>query len=240
MRPTIKQFGDRAILLEWSQQIDPDIHGYVMRWNHYLRDNFSNDILNIVPAYAAVAVYLHAHVEIKDMIQKISGMDLSNAVGETTDYWHFTLPVCYSDDMAPDLQMVSTQLNLTRDEIVQLHTRPSYRVYFIGFLPGFPYLGGLDTQLHLARKNTPRQRVPRGSVGIGGQQTGIYPQDSPGGWNLIGHCPVPLFDWVKENPCLLQPGDEVSFRSVTSEEHMEITEKIEQGSYTIDKIRIHD
>lgn len=124
------------------------------------------------------------------------------------------IPVRYGDDAGPDLTDVATHCGLSPDEVVRRHTAAEYVVYFIGFQPGFAYLGGLDEALHTPRRAEPRTAVPAGSVGIGGAQTGIYPLATPGGWQLIGHTALPLFDPAAEPPTLLAPGDRVRFVAV--------------------------
>ena len=124
------------------------------------------------------------------------------------------IPVCYDVDFGLDLQETANQLQLSITELIKYHTSPRYTVYGIGFLPGFMYLGGLPHQLEIKRKTTPRLHVPRGSVGLAGRQTGIYPQDSPGGWNIIGKCPIPMFNLKLENPCFVNVGDQVQFYAI--------------------------
>ena len=128
------------------------------------------------------------------------------------------IPVCYGGDAGPDLEAVAALHGLAADEVVALHAAAEYRVHLIGFVPGFPYLGGLDPRLHTPRRDTPRTAVPAGSVGIGGGQTGIYPIESPGGWQLIGRTPAALFDVRRDPPSLLRAGDHVRFRPVDADE----------------------
>ena len=128
------------------------------------------------------------------------------------------IPVCYSEKYGLDLQDISKATNLPIKEIIKLHTAKKYRVYMIGFLPGFAYMGEVDEQIAMPRKKQPRIDVDAGSVGIAGMQTGIYPLDSPGGWQIIGKTPVKLFDKEKDDPVLLQPGDEIEFYSITEDE----------------------
>lgn len=127
---------------------------------------------------------------------------------------HIEIPVRYGGEYGPDLLDLAKQKNMTVRELVERHTAPIYTVYFIGFQPGFPYLGGLDTALYSPRHATPRLQVPAGSVGIGGEQTGIYPFASPGGWQLLGHTDLPLFNLQNDQPTLLQAGDTLSFIAI--------------------------
>ena len=134
------------------------------------------------------------------------------------------VPVCYGGDFGPDLTRVATQAKLSLEEVVKRHAKAEYRVHLIGFAPGFPYLGGLPKELVTPRHTKPRMEVPAGSVGIGGEQTGIYPQVTPGGWNLIGRTPLRLFRPEDDPPVLLQAGDIVKFRPVTPEEFGKLQE----------------
>jgi inhibitor of KinA len=126
--------------------------------------------------------------------------------------------VCYAERFALDLEELVQQKHLSKQEIIQLHTSITYRVYMIGFLPGFAYMGEVDEKIAMPRRQQPRTAVPEGSVGIAGAQTGIYPFTSPGGWNIIGRTPLKLFDKDKEEPTFFKPGDEVTFYSITEDE----------------------
>lgn len=133
------------------------------------------------------------------------------------------IPVCYDSNFSVDLEPMAKAKNSSIEKIIELHTAPQYVVYFIGFLPGFTYLFGLDKRLRTPRKEVPSRKVVAGSVAIGGAQTGIYPQDSPGGWHIIGHCPIPLFDGQSENKTVFQSGDFLRFEQVTLTEHKELS-----------------
>ncbi len=128
------------------------------------------------------------------------------------------IPVCYGGTFGPDIDDVARAHEMTVNEVVRLHTGGDYLVYMVGFMPGFAYLGGLPAKLVTPRRTTPRTIVPAGSVGIGGSQTGVYPLDSPGGWNLIGKTPMAVFDIGRSEPALLRTGDRVRFRAITEAE----------------------
>ena len=129
------------------------------------------------------------------------------------------IPVCYEDPYAPDLTDVCTLTKLSREEVIAIHTGTDYPIYMLGFLPGFPYLGNMDPRIEAPRLDSPRTRIPAGSVGIGGKQTGIYPLDSPGGWRLIGQTPVKVYDPERSEPILYQAGDYIRFYPVTAQEY---------------------
>ena len=141
--------------------------------------------------------------------------DLDESAGD--DGRLVEIPVCYGGELGPDLESVASLHGLAADEVVALHAAGDYRVHLVGFVPGFPYLGGLDAKLATPRRDSPRTAVPAGSVGIGGAQTGIYPVESPGGWQLIGRTPLRLFDARRDPPALLRAGDRIRFVAVDAE-----------------------
>ena len=139
---------------------------------------------------------------------------LDDIPSKTINGKHVEIPVHYGGKFGPDLKALATELGLSITAVVDLHTEATYTVYFIGFQPGFPYLGGLSEALYFPRHATPRTKVPAGSVGIGGEQTGVYPFESPGGWQLLGQTDIPLFDLTKASPTLLKAGDTLKFKAV--------------------------
>ena len=141
------------------------------------------------------------------------------------------IPCCYGSHFGPDLPDLEKHSGLTRDEIIAIHSSVTYKVYILGFLPGFVYLGGLDKRIEMPRLATPRVRIPRGAVGIGGSQTGVYPLDSPGGWQLIGRTPLKLYDADREKPVLLEAGQYIKFRSIDAAEYAKIEKEVADGTY---------
>jgi len=147
---------------------------------------------------------------------------LDEAKGKRPDSRMIEIPVCYEEEFAPDLEEVARRTKLAVSDVVRLHHSAEYRVHCIGFMPGFPFLGGLPRALATPRRATPRKLVPAGSVAIGGAQTGVYPTNSPGGWNVIGRTPIQLFDAERRSPALLKAGDRVCFRAITRAEFVAI------------------
>ena len=143
----------------------------------------------------------------------------------------FEIPVCYGGEYGPDIQNIAEHAGLSQEEVIQIHSSRDYLIYMLGFLPGFTYLGGLDERLHTPRLANPRIRIPAGSVGIGGSQTGIYPLDSPGGWQLMGMTPVKTYDPSRETPILVEAGDYIRFVPVEEEEYLQIKEAVSRGEY---------
>ena len=143
----------------------------------------------------------------------------------------FEIPVCYGGEYGPDIQNIADHAGLSVEEVIQIHTSRDYLIYMLGFLPGFTYLGGLDERIHTPRLANPRIRIPAGSVGIGGSQTGIYPMDSPGGWQLMGMTPVKTYDPDREVPILVEAGDYIRFVAIDEDEFHRIKELVDKNEY---------
>ncbi len=146
----------------------------------------------------------------------------------------YRIPVAYGGDSGPDLDTVAAHAGITADRVIDIHSGTAYRVYMVGFAPGFPYLGGMDSAIACPRMKTPRVRVPAGSVGIAESQTGVYPNASPGGWQLIGRTPVRLFDPAADPPAVIRPGGYVRFASISESEFDEIARAVEAGEYAVE------
>jgi inhibitor of KinA len=189
----------------------------------------SPGLVDIVPVYAAITVYYepalwaaggeapYARV-CRFITERHKAVNAARRRLRRPAARAVEIPVCYGGDFGPDLAEVAAAHGLDADRVIALHAGASYVVLAIGFAPGFAYLGGLPPQIHTPRRTTPRVRVPAGAVGIGGAQTGVYPLETPGGWNLIGATPLRLFDASRAEPALLGAGDRVKFRSITPEE----------------------
>ncbi|MEW6366589.1 MAG: 5-oxoprolinase subunit PxpB [Acidobacteriota bacterium] len=203
---------DHSVLVTFGDTISADHHARALRLFGFLRSRAPSFVRDLHPAYSSLLVCfdptLAAHREVEELVAEgaRSGADLEQEPGREV-----TIPVCYDSELAPDLDSVAAHSGLARDEVVRIHTEAHYQVYFIGFSPGFPYLGGLPPSLATPRLATPRTRVPAGSVAIGGNQAGIYPLESPGGWRIIGRTPLRLFIATRNPPSLLQTGDAVRF-----------------------------
>ena len=150
----------------------------------------------------------------------------------TSKLWK--VPVCYDASYGIDLNIISLEKNISPNEIIKRHSQTIYTVYFIGFLPGFLYLGGLDSSISFPRKETPRLKIEKGAVGIGGIQTGVYPNESPGGWNIIGNSPINFFDVHKSPPCFAKAGDKIQFYPITLKAHRDIKALVDDGLYLIE------
>ncbi|MBK9254005.1 MAG: 5-oxoprolinase subunit PxpB [Saprospiraceae bacterium] len=215
----IKPYGRYAALIEWEQIIDPEILQNILLLDYWIESLSEPSIIETVPAYASLTIFFKPDRITFDKIKELL-FDFYYNVPEIhlKESNHWKIPVCYHFDLAPDYRDAEEITGLQFDEIVHLHSSASYLVYFIGFMPGFMYLGGLPSSLEMPRKITPRLSVPAGSVGIGGKQTGIYPQESPAGWQIIGRSPMQLFDYKKKHPCYVKSGDTVTFYEISLKE----------------------
>jgi len=188
-------------------------------------------IVEIVPAYASLTIYYNpldvSYQEIVRVVQQLRDAAPSSRRWERT----VTIPALYGGEHGPDLTEVARYHQLSEQEVIRLHAAPRYRVYMLGFSPGFPYLGGLPEVLATPRLETPRLRIPAGSIGIAGAQTGIYSVDSPGGWRIIAHTPVPLFRLDDNPPFLLRVGDWLRFQPITREQYEAIARQVKAGTY---------
>jgi inhibitor of KinA len=214
--PRIYNIHDRAITIEFSAAISEATNLQVIALQHAIESNPFKGFIECVPAYGSLTVYFSEQVStaavrswLSDLSAQVSNISLA------TEGKQISIPVCYDPSLGTDLPWVSSHLNLSLEEIISLHTSVAYRVYMIGFIPGFPYVGTLPEQLEVPRKQTPSLKIPMGSVAIAGKQTGIYPAEVPGGWQVIGRTPLKMFD-PSQSPCsFLNAGDLVTFMPIT-------------------------
>ena len=236
-----KPFGERAILMEWPPRIDVDILKDILNLKCKLKKNDIKSLVDVKSAYNSLLIiyndlYRGLDVEI-ECIDKIYSAD---SVFDKTDVYLWKIPVCYDERFGLDLQDLALAKKITKKDIIEIHSSGIYKVYFIGFLPGFLYLGGLDERLILPRKETPRMKIEKGAVAIGGNQTGVYPSESPGGWNIIGNSPIDFFNSKNERPCFAKAGDSIQFYSVSFKEYLEIKTLADAGVYQIENEVLHD
>ena len=223
---TLHPVGDCALLVEFEQRIAPEIGAAVSTLNTRLLAANLPGMGETVPAFASLLVFYDPLVTDYDTlapaVEKIAAATGSaDGAGEGR---LVTIPVCYGGAYGPDLPFVAQHAGLREEEVIALHTGRDYRIYMLGFLPGFPYLGGLDPRLFTPRLATPRTAIPAGAVGIGGEQTGIYPLASPGGWQLIGRTPLKLFD-PDRGTLPYAAGDRIRFQAITAEEYAALAAK---------------
>jgi inhibitor of KinA len=222
----LEPLGDSALVATLGSGIDPETLASVLACSDGIAAARGRGIVDIVPAYSTVTVFYDpakfaasegdAYSQVCRFVESCAPRAGSRGHGH--EPLLVEIPVCYGGELGPDLAVVAERAGMGAAEAAALHAGADYLVYAIGFTPGFPYLGGLPAALHTPRRASPRPRVPAGSVGIGGAQTGVYPLQSPGGWQLIGRTPLRLFRPRKEPAALLRPGDRVRFRAISQAE----------------------
>jgi inhibitor of KinA len=220
----IEPLGDSAVLLRFGEDISRETNELVQRAANALEANPFKGMQELIPAFSTLAVeyspsetggdypYEAAAASIREILQKAG--TLHNSTSKIV-----RIPVCYEPPYALDLEELAMHTGLTVEKVISLHTAADYYVYFLGFAPGFPFLGGMREEIAMPRKSSPREKIPAGSVGIAGGQTGVYPIETPGGWQIIGRTPATFFSPEKENPVLVHPGDTVQFYQITIEEY---------------------
>lgn len=222
--------GDRGIKVELAKNYSPQLNQKIRSICRLLELERLVGIIEWIPTYTGVTVYYEPmQISFQALSKYLEELVIKSENGLTGKGRVVTIPVVYGGRFGPDLTEVANFHQMTEGEIVNIHTRNTYLVYMIGFTPGFPYLGGLDEAIATPRKATPRTFVPAGSVGIGGNQTGIYSMDTPGGWQIIGRTPLQLFSPNKKNPTLLRAGDQIRFRSISESEYDRIKEERRVG-----------
>ncbi|WP_461865410.1 5-oxoprolinase subunit PxpB [Thermococcus sp.] len=216
-----KPAGDSALLIIFGDRIEEGINKKVHAVANAIEKASPDWLIEVVPTYTSIYVYYNplklSYQEVLDAIKPFLSAEPKEEKPRIVE-----IPTVYGGEFGPDIEFVAQHNGLTIDDVIEIHSKPLYRVYMLGFTPGFAYLGGMDERIATPRLEKPRLKVPAGSVGIAGKQTGIYPIESPGGWRLIGRTPLRLFTPEKDPPTLLQPGDYVKFIPISEEEFWEL------------------
>lgn len=208
---------DYAITFEFAEQISEEVNIQVIALKNFIEQHPFSGFIECVPAYSSLTVYFNKEVNKNEVINIIKTY---NTQLSTVNNFHLLdikiIPVCY--ELGIDFSNICTTLNINNDELIQLHSASTYRVYMIGFTPGFPYMGTVPEALEIPRKKIPSLNIEAGSVAIAGKQTGIYPRNSPGGWHVIGKTPLKMYDKKRNPACFLQTGDLVKFKPISKKE----------------------
>lgn len=219
---SITPLGDCAVVIDLGDKVDLEKNQRLLAMKEIIETKPFPGFVETVPAYTTLTIfydpvyssYETVKIELLHILQQ--PQSVTRTAGKIIE-----IAVCYEEPFALDLDFVAEHNGLTVEEVVDLHTSPLYNVYFLGFAPGFPFLGGMNKSIAAPRKTSPRLKIPRGSVGIAGSQTGIYPLDSPGGWQIIGRTPLPLFKADAAQPTFILPGDQIRFVPISKEEFIE-------------------
>jgi inhibitor of KinA len=234
-RPAFLPAGDAGLVVELGEGISPAVNRRVHALDAAIRHARMTGVLEVVPAYRSLLIcYDPLVVSAGQLREKVAAL-----CGQLPDVESGTrrvvrIPTRYGGEFGPDLPFVAACAHLPSDEVVAIHASTDYLVYMMGFSPGFTYLGGMSERIAAPRLKTPRTSIPAGSVGIARQQTGIYPVESPGGWQLIGRTPMPLFDPQREPPTAVEPGDYIRFVPIDQAEYERIRLQVERGEYRIE------
>jgi inhibitor of KinA len=220
--PHIQPMGDSAFVIRFGESISPEVHERILGALHSLDSCRGRWVVDLVPGYASVMVIYDPLQAGPEDVRRWITEALPRTHSQPPSHRVIEVPVWYHPSVGPDLEPLAHEKGLTVETLISLHTQPEYLVYMLGFRPGFPFLGGLEPRLFSPRLPTPRAVVPAGSVGIGGQQTGIYPVKSPGGWRLLGRTPLKLFSPEAEPAFALSVGDRVRFVSVNEDRFREL------------------
>lgn len=217
--------GDCAVTVAFAQEIREDTNRKIRYLAKKLQNAGIHGLQETVPTYCSLTVYYEPLVLSRRKLEHQILHFLAAYQPDTAEKKRiFQIPVCYEREFAPDMEDVCRLTGLSREQVIALHSSVDYLIYMLGFLPGFPYLGGMDPRLEVPRLDSPRTRIPAGAVGIGGKQTGVYPLASPGGWRLIGRTPAVIYDPNREKPIVYEAGDYIRFCPISTDEFRRIQE----------------
>ncbi|MDC0231409.1 5-oxoprolinase subunit PxpB [Aureispira] len=226
-------YGDKAILINFEQEISLEINAKVIALNYLIEAASLNAIQYCIPAYCSLTVcynpLLTSYNELCESIKSLSTNSVTEEHKTTQRTLH--IPICYDEPYSLDFKDLTEQTKLEKKEIIALHTKTKFRVYMLGFMPGFAYMGKLPEPLFCNRKTNPRLDIPAGSLGLAGLQTGIYPIKSPGGWQIIGRTPIPVINIQKNQSFLFNTGDNVCFEAISSSSFLNIQKDISSNQF---------
>jgi len=222
MKPSLRQIGPYLIELYWDEKPNDLLLQHILSWELAIASQLGTEVLEIRKGFQTLTCMLRSDLN-PDLQRRWKALLQSNINVLPLPEKVWGIPVCYDQELGKDLNALSKSKSISFEEVINLHTIPIYRIHFFGFLPGFMYLNGLDPALHFSRKSVPDRKIEPGSVAIGGAQTGIYPNESPGGWHVIGKTPTILFDQNENPPVFAKPGEQIKFLSISLEEFYSIS-----------------
>lgn len=241
MNYRILSAGDKAIVVEFGNTIDEATNQMVHHLAEYLNKKQLFGIVELIPTFRSLMIQFEPALLSREALEEvICSFDANNTCFEASIKHVIEIPCCYSTRFGIDLPAIELEKQMDRDELIRIHSGRDYKIYMLGFLPGFVYLGGLDPRIELPRLSSPRVRINPGTVGIGGNQTGVYPIASPGGWRLIGGTPVDFYHPTREQPILCQAGEYIRFTPIFIDEYYEIRALIQKGLYEPKRLEVKE
>ncbi len=223
--------GDCALVMEFANEISKEVNARIRQTTKAIEK--IEGVIEVLPTYRSITIFYRPdQIAYDELVTKLQTIKEGNEEGDSLSR-RIEIPTVYGGEYGPDLAYVAQHASLSEEEVIRIHTGTDYLVYMLGFSPGFTYLGGLDEQIATPRLESPRVKIPAGSVGIAGSQTGMYPSESPGGWQLIGRTPLKLYDPAKEPPVFIQAGDYIRYVAITESEYAEIEEQVTTGRFQV-------
>lgn len=229
--------GDKSLIIEFGNSISPKINKKIRNMYIAIEKSGFEGIMEMVPTYRSLLIsYNPLKLKYRELCEKLREYEENLNDTDSEPAKVVEIPTIYGGEYGVDIEFVAQHNNLSIDEVINIHSSQNYLIYMLGFTPGFPYLGGMSEKIETPRLKTPRTKIPGGSVGIAGKQTGIYPIDSPGGWQLIGRTPLKLYNPFGEPPVLLNAGDYVRFVPINEKEYKVILKLVEEKKYKVNFI----
>ena len=226
--------GDSAIVMEFGDTIEKELNARIAAVVESLKKKNIDGILDILPTYMSVLInYDPVKISYGEMVDTLKGLSKADSGEQSDEVRLIEIPTIYGGEYGPDIDFVAENAKMSKEEVIKIHSGTDYLVYMMGFMPGFTYLGGLDERIATPRLKSPRLKIEPGSVGIAANQTGMYPLESPGGWQLIGRTPLKLFDDTKEPPVFIQAGDYIRYVSIDQKEYDRIKDEVEKDTYKV-------
>lgn len=226
--------GDSAIVMEFGNTIEKEINAKIAAVVKNLKNKKLDGVLDILPTYRSILInYDPVKISYGEMVDILKGLSEADSNKQSDEVRLIEIPTLYGKEYGPDIDFVAENANLSVEEVIKIHSGTDYLVYMMGFMPGFTYLGGLDERIATPRLKSPRLKIEPGSVGIAANQTGMYPLESPGGWQLIGRTPLKLYDDTKEPPVFIQAGDYIRYVSIDKNEYDKIAKEVENDTYKV-------
>jgi len=228
----ITMYGDRGLRIQFGKAISEATNEQIRSFSFLLEQAAIPGVVEWIPTYTAVSIVYDPYViSYQRLKERVTALKERLAHVEMPPRNVIHIPVCYGGEMGPDLDTVARHNELSIYEVIDIHSNSDYLIYMMGFTPGFPYLGGMSEKIATPRLKEPRAKIPPGSVGIAGSQTGIYSMETPGGWQLIGKTPIKLYDAHRKPPILLESGNYIRFEPITEKEYTRIEKDIENGTF---------